>query len=53
MGREPIVSIRDLIYKYRGQKEPAVDGVSLEVAEGEFVGIMGHSGGGRALCALR
>jgi ABC-type glutathione transport system ATPase component len=53
LGGEPIVSIRDLTYKYRGHKEPALDGVSLEVAEGEFVGIMGHSGGGGALCARR
>jgi energy-coupling factor transport system ATP-binding protein len=48
---EPAVSIRDLAYRYRGQKEPALDGVSLEVAEGEFVVIMGHSGAGKStLC---
>src|ERR687897_3553159 len=48
---EPAVSIRDLAYTYRGQTEPALDGVSLEVAEGEFVVIMGHSGAGKStLC---
>jgi energy-coupling factor transport system ATP-binding protein len=48
---EPEVSIRDLTYRYRGQKEPALDGVSLEVAEGEFVVVMGHSGAGKStLC---
>ena len=31
---EPVVSVRDLTYTYRGQKEPALDGVSLEVAFG-------------------
>src|SRR3712207_5512166 len=48
---EPAVSVRDLAYTYRGQKEPALDGVSLEVAEGEFVVVMGHSGAGKStLC---
>jgi energy-coupling factor transport system ATP-binding protein len=48
---EPAVIIRDLAYTYRGQKEPALDGVSLEVAEGEFVVVMGHSGAGKStLC---
>ena len=48
---EPAVSIRDLTYTYRGEKEPALDGVSLEVAEGEFVVVMGLSGAGKStLC---
>jgi energy-coupling factor transporter ATP-binding protein EcfA2 len=48
---EPAVSVRDLAYTYRGQKDPALDGVSLQVAEGEFVVIMGHSGAGKStLC---
>jgi cobalt transport protein ATP-binding subunit len=48
---DPAVSIRDLAYTYRGQKEPALDGVSLDVAQGEFIVIMGHSGAGKStLC---
>src|SRR5215203_4385625 len=48
---EPAVSIRDLAYTYRGQKGPALHGVSLDVAEGEFVVVMGHSGAGKStLC---
>jgi energy-coupling factor transport system ATP-binding protein len=48
---EPAVSIRDLAYTYRGQNGPALHGVSLDVAQGEFVVIMGHSGAGKStLC---
>ncbi len=48
---EPAVSIEDLSYRYRGQEKPALDGVDLEVAEGEFVVVMGPSGAGKStLC---
>jgi len=40
-----------LSYRYRGRREPALDGVGLEVAEGEFVVVMGPSGAGKStLC---
>ena len=38
------------IQKYYGSKEnitKAIDGISFEVAEGEFIGIMGASGSGK------
>jgi energy-coupling factor transporter ATP-binding protein EcfA2 len=48
---KPEVSIRGLTYTYRGRQKPALDGMSLEVAKGEFVVIMGHSGAGKSpLC---
>jgi energy-coupling factor transport system ATP-binding protein len=48
---EPAVSIQGLGYRYRGQQKPALDGVDLEVAEGEFVVVMGPSGAGKStLC---
>jgi energy-coupling factor transport system ATP-binding protein len=48
---EPAVSIEGLAYRYRGQQKPALNGVDLEVAEGEFVVIMGPSGAGKStLC---
>ena len=48
---EPEVSIEGLGYRYRGQQKPALDGVDLEVAEGEFVVVMGPSGAGKStLC---
>jgi cobalt transport protein ATP-binding subunit len=48
---ENAVSIEGLSYRYRGQERPALDGVDLEVAEGEFVVVMGPSGAGKStLC---
>jgi energy-coupling factor transport system ATP-binding protein len=48
---EPEVSIEGLTYRYRGQQKPALQGVDLEVDEGEFVVIMGPSGAGKStLC---
>jgi energy-coupling factor transport system ATP-binding protein len=45
------IEVRDLAYRYRGQENPALDGVNLEVAEGEFVVVMGPSGAGKStLC---
>ncbi len=45
------ISIRGLAYRYRGQEKPALDGVDLDVAEGEFVVVMGPSGAGKStLC---
>jgi energy-coupling factor transporter ATP-binding protein EcfA2 len=41
---KPEVSIEGLGYRYRTQQKPALDGVDLEVAEGEFVVVMGPSG---------
>jgi ABC-type transport system involved in cytochrome bd biosynthesis fused ATPase/permease subunit len=34
MAAEPAVIIKDLHYRYRGQKEYALQGINLEVARG-------------------
>ena len=48
---EAAVSIEGLGYRYRGQQKPALQGVDLEVAKGEFVVVMGPSGAGKStLC---
>jgi putative ABC transport system ATP-binding protein len=46
----PLIEIRDLykIYSVGNQEVPAVQGVDLEVAEGEYVAIMGSSGSGKS-----
>ncbi len=49
---EPAVRLEGLGYRYRGRQKPALRCLELEVAEGEFVVVMGPSGAGTStLCA--
>lgn len=48
---EPIVVIRDLQYRYRGQKELALDGINLTINRGEFLMVMGPSEAGKSTLA--
>ena len=43
-----LVSIGEVTKRYVGTGPPALDGVSLEVAEGEAVAVMGPSGSGKS-----
>src|SRR5512142_2619095 len=45
------VQIRDLFYRYRGTKRPALENVSLEAAQGDFVVVMGPSEAGKSTLA--
>lgn len=45
---ETIISIEDLHFRYRGQREPALNGISFDVQQGDFLVIMGHSGAGKS-----
>ena len=47
-----IVHIRDLVYSYRRQRgRPALQGIDLDIGEGEFVAIAGRAGSGKStLC---
>ena len=48
---EPVISIRDLQYRYRGQPEPALEGINLELERGEFLMVMGPSEAGKSTLA--
>jgi len=48
---EPVVVINDLKYRYRGQKEQALDGINLCLNRGEFVVVMGPSEAGKSTLA--
>lgn len=48
---DPAVSIKELKYRYRGEKSLALDGVSLEIPKGEFLVIMGASEAGKSTLA--
>jgi len=43
-----IISVRDVVKHYDDGRIHALDGVSVEVAEGEFVAIIGPSGSGKS-----
>ena len=48
---EPIISIKDLIFRYRGQKTRALDDINLELNQGEFLMVMGPSEAGKSTLA--
>lgn len=45
---DPIVIARDLVKTYENGRTRALDGVTLEIARGEFVAICGPSGSGKS-----
>ncbi|MEM4363496.1 MAG: ABC transporter ATP-binding protein, partial [Candidatus Caldarchaeum sp.] len=46
-----IIGVKDLSFTYAGAAKPALSHVSLEVERGEFVLVVGPSGGGKStLC---
>ena len=48
---DPTVSIKDLKFRYRGEKKVALDGISLDIMKGEFLVIMGASEAGKSTLA--
>ncbi|MCR5670478.1 MAG: ATP-binding cassette domain-containing protein [Butyrivibrio sp.] len=47
-----MISVKDLAFKYQSSKSPALDGINIEIEEGDFVGITGTSGAGKTTFAF-
>jgi len=51
MTEDAVVTIKDLQFRYRGEKKWALDGISLDIPKGEFLVIMGASEAGKSTLA--
>ncbi len=51
----PYIKVTDLCYRYDDEdardRSPVLNGVSLEINEGEFVAVLGHNGSGKSTLA--
>jgi ABC-type bacteriocin/lantibiotic exporter with double-glycine peptidase domain len=47
---EPVITFRDVSFKYYGTDFYAIEGINLEIKRGEFVGILGPAGQERPRC---
>lgn len=45
---ESQIMVRDIVFRYPGQTEPALNGLSLDVYKGEWLAIVGHNGSGKS-----
>jgi energy-coupling factor transport system ATP-binding protein len=44
---EPYITFKDVSFQYPGTDQKALDGISISVEKGEFVGIVGQNGAGK------
>ena len=51
LPNEPIIRIEDLHFTYPGDTEETLSGLRLDIAEGSFVAVLGHTGSGKSTLA--
>lgn len=47
-GSLPVIEAKELVFRYEEAPVPALNRISFEFREGEFVGIFGHNGSGKS-----